>query len=210
MKNPYNALGVHKDASSATIKQAYRKLAQKHHPDRGGDIEDFQEIQAAYELLIDEDSRAYYDRVGAAPQRGPNKETMALELVATFFSHWLNAVIDGRVLPNSDAINFVRTEITKSLSEGKRTNRELKSQKNKLEIMANRFTPLSPDNNYFNDHVQDLLGKVAGAIASNGLQIEAHGHAIELLRNASYSPEGGIAVERQYRYVTETTYGTGM
>ena len=47
----YEALGVSKDADSATIKKAYRKLASKHHPDKGGDAEKFKEIQTAYDTL---------------------------------------------------------------------------------------------------------------------------------------------------------------
>merc|ERR1711934_504716 len=60
----YKRLGVEKDADFSTIKKAYFKLARTHHPDRGGDKEKFQEIQAAYEVLIDREKREKYDRHG--------------------------------------------------------------------------------------------------------------------------------------------------
>jgi len=44
-------LGVGADATAAEIKQAYRQLARQHHPDAGGDPEQFHRIQQAYELL---------------------------------------------------------------------------------------------------------------------------------------------------------------
>lgn len=44
-------LGVDKDATQEEIKTAYRRKAMKYHPDRGGELETFREIQAAYELL---------------------------------------------------------------------------------------------------------------------------------------------------------------
>ena len=47
----YTILGVSKNAPSAEIKQNYRKLALKHHPDKGGDVTTFQRIQAAWELV---------------------------------------------------------------------------------------------------------------------------------------------------------------
>ena len=60
----YKVLGVPKDAEMSAIKKAYHKLARTHHPDRGGDTEKFQEIQAAYEVLSDREKREIYDQHG--------------------------------------------------------------------------------------------------------------------------------------------------
>ena len=57
----YETLGVQRDATEQDIKKAYRKLASKHHPDKGGDQEQFKRIQGAYEVLSDPDKRAQYD-----------------------------------------------------------------------------------------------------------------------------------------------------
>jgi len=61
MTDHYAALGVPKTATAAEIKQAFRKLASQHHPDKGGDTAKFQAIQAAYAVLGDEQKRAEYD-----------------------------------------------------------------------------------------------------------------------------------------------------
>lgn len=60
----YKLLEVDKNASEPEIKKAYRKLAVKHHPDKGGDPEKFKEITRAYEVLSDSDKRSKYDRFG--------------------------------------------------------------------------------------------------------------------------------------------------
>lgn len=60
----YDTLGVAKDATQDDIKKAYRKLAQKYHPDRNKDegaTVKFQEIQKAYQTLKDPQKRAAYD-----------------------------------------------------------------------------------------------------------------------------------------------------
>jgi curved DNA-binding protein len=61
MADYYQTLGVDKTASDDEIKKAFRKLAMKHHPDRGGDENQFKQIQEAYATLSDPQKRAEYD-----------------------------------------------------------------------------------------------------------------------------------------------------
>jgi len=49
--DPYKVLGLNAKATADEVKQAYRRLAMKHHPDRGGSAEKFQEIQSAYDRI---------------------------------------------------------------------------------------------------------------------------------------------------------------
>merc|ERR1719199_1199156 len=60
----YKELEVEKTATDSEIKKAYRKLAVKHHPDKGGDQEKFKELTRAYEVLSDPEKRAKYDKFG--------------------------------------------------------------------------------------------------------------------------------------------------
>ena len=62
-KTFYDVLGVKRDASEKEIKSAFRKLAQKYHPDAGGDENKFKEISEAYETLSDEKKRKEYDQM---------------------------------------------------------------------------------------------------------------------------------------------------
>lgn len=59
--NYYKILGVSYDATSTDIKKAYKKLAMKHHPDKGGDAQAFANISEAYNVLIDSTKRKKYD-----------------------------------------------------------------------------------------------------------------------------------------------------
>lgn len=73
MKDYYQILGVSRGANEQEIKQAYRKLARKYHPDvNPGDKQAevrFKEINEAYEVLSDKEKRAKYDRFGSDWQR---------------------------------------------------------------------------------------------------------------------------------------------
>jgi len=66
----YEVLGVERNASGEEVKRAYRKLAVKFHPDKNPDDpqaeEKFKELGEAYDVLIDADKRAAYDRFGHA------------------------------------------------------------------------------------------------------------------------------------------------
>ena len=91
----YEVLGVGRTATDEEIKRAYRKLAVKFHPDKNPDDphaeEKFKELGEAYDVLMDPDKRAAYDRFGhaafaqggagfsrlalaAAPERAPTIE----------------------------------------------------------------------------------------------------------------------------------------
>jgi curved DNA-binding protein CbpA len=51
MNNPYQVLKIKPGASLSDIKAAYRSLVRQHHPDKGGNPEDFRQVQEAYEQL---------------------------------------------------------------------------------------------------------------------------------------------------------------
>src|SRR2546423_12665665 len=74
MADYYHTLGVHRSASDAEIKTAYRKQAMTYHPDRNDGSKDaeekFKAITEAYDVLRDPNKRVMYDRYGEAGLRG--------------------------------------------------------------------------------------------------------------------------------------------
>src|SRR3972149_1478006 len=78
----YNILEVDKTASQEEIKQSYRKLVKKHHPDKGGDENTFKKISNAYDILSNPEKKAKYENDGMFNDGGFgfNPHSMADEL----------------------------------------------------------------------------------------------------------------------------------
>ena len=83
----YKVLEVNKQSSLEEIKKAYKKLAVKHHPDKGGNPEHFKNISEAYQVLSNPEKRKVYDNGNIFDNlRGQNEFTDANELFNFVFS----------------------------------------------------------------------------------------------------------------------------
>ena len=89
MKNYYDILGVDEDSTSADITKAYKNLAKKHHPDRGGDQAKFQEINEAHDTLKNSQKRHDYDtmrKFGGTGTGGGQHPFFNEDIFGDFFS----------------------------------------------------------------------------------------------------------------------------
>lgn len=73
----YDTLGVSRTADQKEIKKAYRKLALRMHPDKGGDEEKFKELSKAYDTLSDKKKRELYDQFGEEAVEGGTGPNMS-------------------------------------------------------------------------------------------------------------------------------------
>lgn len=115
-KNPYDVLGVKKNATEKEIKKAYRKLSKEHHPDVGGDETRFKDIASAYEILSDKKKRANYDRFGSTKgtSQGFNGFGGFEDIFQGFGGFNYNPNSGGRRRPRKGGDLRVRIDITLS------------------------------------------------------------------------------------------------
>lgn len=110
MNDPWETLGVSRDADENTIKKAYRKLAMKHHPDKGGDPEQFKKIQSAYDKIVkgdeqeDQQQSFPFDQMFSAFFNGFNQQQkqkqiheIHIDLKTAYFGHEVKLKVSDQV-----------------------------------------------------------------------------------------------------------------
>lgn len=112
MTDLYEILGVARDADADTIKKAFRKLAQQHHPDKGGDHAKMQEVQQAYDVLGDAERRRQYDETGSTAPIS-SVDDKARSALAEMINKAVEAVgtVGEDALEFHDPVQVVRDEL---------------------------------------------------------------------------------------------------
>jgi DnaJ family protein A protein 2 len=105
--DPYEILGVPPDSDENTVKKAYKKLAMKHHPDKGGDPEQFKRIQSAYDRIIKGDTDEQQQHQEFNPfdmfrnffqqQTSKHVHDVRINLKTAFTGHELNLKVSDNV-----------------------------------------------------------------------------------------------------------------
>lgn len=134
--NPYEELGVPKDATEAEIRKAYRQRAADTHPDHHPDkIEEFKSAKRALDILLDSERREQFDRNGTTndPQQGK-----AMGLVAHAFRTALTGALKHDVR-KTDIVSAAQTIIEKELAGCREKVEELTLQREKLEEVQKRI-----------------------------------------------------------------------
>ena len=122
MNNPYETLSVARDATTEQIKLAYRKLAAKHHPDKGGDADQFDQIKQAHDILMDDKRRAEYDSTG-----NTGKPRDISQLARSTIAQTFNKLLESHSFDsNVDYVNQLQRTFTKALAVCKSQRKDVK------------------------------------------------------------------------------------
>jgi len=111
--NLYDELELTPNCTDEEIKQKYRSMAQKHHPDKGGDEERFKRIKLAYEVLSNPNRRKEYDETGKYYEDATIR-SQALERLSNMvshFTHQINPEFDDLILKMKNDIRQAQRNI---------------------------------------------------------------------------------------------------
>lgn len=101
--NPYEELGVERDADEATIRRAYRGKAKTAHPDAGGTEEAFARVATSLAVLTTPGRRRTFDETGRIEDDRPdNDRAAALQIVEKNIGDIVNAFVNSGFKPETD------------------------------------------------------------------------------------------------------------
>lgn len=175
--NPYQELGVPKDADAATVKRAYRKAAKQAHPDRGGDAKAMTRVNVAYDILSDPQRRERYDLGGEDLPATPPLELRARIQLGMAFQ---------QALQRPERVNIPKAAkvfLTDQQRAGKAQIAEMKQLQERFRARLSDviFAGKPGEQNVFLDQANAALGDLQRRIEATGETVEAIGVAIELL-----------------------------
>lgn len=145
----YRILGVPKNATQDEIKQSYRTLSKKHHPDAGGDVEEFKRIAGAYQVLEDAERRVAYDKNGTTRVRNMRQEKKAAIL---------QVVVDQKA--NEYVLNPLQ-KLIEIEEKTKSSNHKLKQMIDKINADINKLRKNKKSNEM--ETVLGVLGSIKSA-----------------------------------------------
>ena len=200
MKNPYESLGVGKDATSEQIKSAYRRKAKKTHPDKGGNTAEFQEVSKAYALLSDPAKRDYYDRTGT--EEKSNDNVILQELAALFLN-----IIDN--VPDVTIVN-ITAEMEKAIKYGIAQRHSMKAQATsdikKRETALGRVSHGDKPDNVLADILKSDIAQRKQKMSQLDADIERGNKLLEVLSEYQYRvDEMRVFVPSGFSTSTRTT-----
>lgn len=182
----YEILGVACDATKAAIKEAYKRLAMKHHPDRGGDKDQFQQIQQAYDVLSDVHRRAHYDATGKSDQllspeeqREADRRARAMQTIRQVFAQ----ALEQKDEKTTDLLDDARMVLRQAHEKIEQQVKQYQAKRDKAVSAAARVT--DPEN---------LLAPILQGLANEASDTAARGEdellmvtlAVAILESGTY------------------------
>lgn len=199
--DPYDVLGIDRDATESEVKMAFRKRAKESHPDSGGDRNEFEAVTKAHLVLKDPKKRSKYDRTGKIDDETPdNTVSAAMQCIASFIAMAVSVNLErGGVDPLSiDLVKEMRTQFREAISK-------IKVQKNTLKLAAKKTRAISErmkrkkGDSPLNKVLEWQSRRYDEQISIKDQEIKAHEDAIVLLGDYEFTSDVDVLQELKER-----------
>lgn len=186
--DPYEILGVEKDATSEQISAAYKAAAKKAHPDSGGSSDRFTRVKQASMVLLDPKRRKQFDETATINDSpADNVSARALELVVAFFVNSLNAMENPHVLQveHTDLIKLGTRHFEQLIAASMTNIQGINRQLLRFEKALSRLKP-KRNKDVISVMLRHHMGRLNTVIDNNRQEIATNTKAIEILNDYEF------------------------
>ena len=180
--DPYDILGVERNANEAQIKAAYRRHAKATHPDSGGAPETFDRVKKAYELLQDPVRRKVFDDTGYDVELADALDLQALTIVEKLVT---DTVLDERDPGSFDPVAQMQASLSEEVRKARFSKSELERHSSRITLHLERLGK-RPGRDVLAHMFRARVEAIAKAIAETEAKIEAALRASSMLDGYSY------------------------
>lgn len=198
----YDDLGVSSDATPEEIKSAHRRKAREHHPDAGGDADEFQKIQHAAMVLRDPDRKARYDRTGDDGIEADNSAAIPGQMLSSAFMEVMNQGVDFR---KTDIIASVKARLQSSLNDLERSKLEHKQAKAESEAALERLKHNGSGPNYIGSLLSNRISEIDQNVDRLEERIGQTKQAIELAADLSWKVDPPPPTQATFVHMSSTS-----
>lgn len=164
--NPYDILGVSKDADIAAIRKAYRHAAKRAHPDGGGNEKRFELVKLAHDVLTDPQRRAKYDATGSLDPKEPdNALSDVLNIIMGAMDNAIRSCEQEGARPEQcDMIQRMTRAVNAGTREREQKRQVLRDAEAKVQRLQGRFRTKKSAVNFIEDMLARSLANIAPQI----------------------------------------------
>lgn len=182
VNDPYDILGIGRDADEAAIRAAFRRLAKESHPDSGGDADAFVLGSKAQELLLDPLRRKIFDATGYDPELADARDIQGLMLIEKLVN---DIVLDEREPGTFDPLEKMRATLQGDMRKARFHMREMESHGRRVSRHLSRLGG-RPATDVLGYMLRARIEAIGKAVEETARQIEAIERALEMLAVYSY------------------------
>lgn len=170
----YRILGITESATDEEIKKAFRESAKQHHPDIGGDEEEFKKAVMAYNILIDPSKRETYDNTGKLGEAEIDKFERAQQTVKGMVKNYLNR-------DDTDKINLIDSMKQTSILEIEDNEKKINIHQKRLEKLRKVRSKVIPKKELELDIVLKSIDEEIDDVNTTILQLQRNNDSWNLI-----------------------------
>lgn len=185
MIDPYETLGVSRDADATAIKLAYRRLVKKAHPDSGGNADAFSRLNISYELLKDPVRRKVYDDTGYDPTLADPMDLQGVLVLETLIN---DIILDEREPGSFDPVAAMRRKLTDKIVKARFHILEMERHRARIRNHIDRIGR-KPETDVLGRMLKARCDTIGDAMTKAEADIKAIEQAYAMLEGYSYEIE---------------------